>query len=198
MISLWGTIPNLKGFNHTKLTLLYDHMLWYSYASDLEEKILLANSIKDKMPYFGEMKKLDNNLSSIVSYINSFHSNIISEENKEIIKSITRAQLISRICRVGISQLEIKNFLKDLNKRKTHEILNEEEYIYTYTISRGYLKIIGRIFKPLDILFLFFKYENNDKYIRGIIFNNINEGEIKNMKVTFDKSYNNIKEEKSM
>jgi len=32
------------------------------YASDLEEKILLADSIKEKMPFFGEMRKLDNNL----------------------------------------------------------------------------------------------------------------------------------------
>ena len=197
----WGIIPNLKRFNQTKLTLLYEHMIWYSYASDLEEKILLADTIKEKMPFFGEMKKLDNNLHSIVSYINSFHSNIIAEENQEIIKSMTRAQLMLRICRDGISQLELKNFLKDLNKRKTHEMISEEEYIYTYKISRDYflnLRLIQPKFKPLDILFLFFKYENNDKYIRGIIFNNINEGEIKNMKATFDKSYNNIKDEKSM
>ena len=88
-----------------------------------------------------------------------------------------RAQLMLKLYNDEIYHLNIKDFIKDLNDKTSRISTTEEEYGFTYQIASKYsltTKIIQPKFEPKDILYLFFKYNENNEYSAGPIFENIN------------------------
>ena len=179
-------ILNFNHLENSKRIKLYKNMLFYSVCTELEKKIINSTDNKERYRY-GEM--IGNlGLNSILQFINSFENESLGNENRKKIKSMIRAQLMLKIYNDGIDQSSVKNFLKELNDRASRKSIIEDEYEFTYKIASKYsltTKIIQPKFESQDILYLFFKYNENNEYMAGPIFNNI-----KSMSMKMNNIYN--------
>ena len=172
----WGK-PKLKARSNeeSKTIKLYKNMLYYATCSELEQKILNANDNKERMRYGTQLERLG--LRSLLKYINSLGNEALGTENRKTIKSMFRAQLMLKLWNDGIDQVSIKNFISDLNSKSQRNLITDEEYGFTYQIASEYsltTKIIQPNFQPKDIIYLFFKYNENNEYVAGPIFDDIN------------------------
>ena len=146
-------------------------MLFYATCNELEQKILHAKDNRERIRYGTQIEKLG--LKALLKYINSLGDEALGTENRKAIKSMFRVELMLRLWNDSIDQVAIKNFIMDLNEKISRNIISEEEYQFTYQISNDYslnTKIIQPKFEPKDIIYLFFKY--NDNFIPFIIASN--------------------------
>ena len=90
--------------------------------------------------------------------------------------------------------MSVINYLENLNDRKARTELSDEEYAFTYQICSEYsltTRIIQPTFEPQDIIYLFFKYNENNEYIAGPIFDGIPQPRVK-MNNIFKEVLNNV------
>jgi len=190
----WGKpLLKLKQEEYTPKIKLYINMLFYAKFNDLEEKLLYEKDSKEKIKYEIEMGKLG--VNSIMKYINFLGNEAIIPENRKIIKRMIRAEIMLKLWNDSIDRVDIKNFMLDLNERSSRNIITEKEYIFTYQISNDYslnTKIIQPEFEAEDIIYLFFKYNENNKFSSGSIFDNIDIHGVDIDKL-FKETLNNIK-----
>ncbi len=88
-----------------------------------------------------------------------------------------RAQLILKLWNDGIAQITFKIFISDLNNKSQRNSISDEEYGFTYLIASETsltTKIIEPNFEPKDIIYLFFKYNENNEYVSGSTFDDKN------------------------
>ena len=159
----------------SKTIKLYKDMFYYATCNELEQKILNAKENKERMRYGTQIENLG--LRPLLKYIYSLGNEALGTENRKTIKSMFRAQLILKLWNDGIDQLTFKNFISDLNSKSQRILISDEEYGFTYQIASDYsltTKIIEPKFEPIDIVYLFFKYNENNEYIAGPIFDDIN------------------------
>ena len=178
----WGNQIINKGRSFESLTVkLLSSMLYYAECDELVQKYLDIKDNKERMRYGIRLEKLG--LKSLLKYINSSKNKILYAENKKIIKSMYRVELMLKIWNDSIDQLSLVNFIKNLNDKALRNKITNEEYIYTYQISSKYslnTKIIQPKFEPKDILYLFFKFKGKDEYTFGPIFDGV---DIKSIKI---------------
>ena len=83
-----------------------------------------------------------------------------------------RVPLMLKIWNDSIDQINVKNFLTNLKKKKKLRIeKTDEEYGFTYQITSDYsltTKIILPNFERKDIIDLFFQYNENNKFTISI------------------------------
>jgi len=190
----WGKpLLKLKQEEYTPKIKLYINMLFYAKFNDLEEKLLYEKDSKEKIKYEIEMGKLG--VNSILKYINFLGNEAIIPENRKIIKRMIRAEIMLKLWNDSIDIVDIKNFMLNLNEKSSRNIITEKEYIFTYQISNDYslnTKIIQPEFEAEDIIYLFFKYNENNKFSAGSIFDNIDIHGV-DMDNLFKETLNNIK-----
>ena len=165
----------IKTEEDSKTIKLYKNILYYSTCNELEQKILFAKENKERMRYGTQIENLG--LRSLLKYIYSLGNEALSTENRKTIKSMFRAQLILKLWNDEIDQFTFKNFISDLNNKSQRNSISDEEYGFTYQIASEYsltTKIIEPNFEPKDIIYLFFKYNENNEYVAGPIFDDIN------------------------
>ena len=89
-----------------------------------------------------------------------------------------RGILISKIRNNAINLDDVNDLVKVLNSRINYpEEIPDEEYYFSYAISDKYpksLKLRMPIFEPMDIFYLFYKYDKANIYKLGEVFNGIN------------------------
>jgi hypothetical protein len=102
----------------------------------------------------------------------------LSFRQQQQIKQMLRGILLTKIRNNGIDLNDLNNFVKNINSKiNQKKEISEEEYYFTFMISDKYpknLKIIMPIFEPLDLFYLFYKYDKNKLYKLGDIFNEVN------------------------
>lgn len=126
-----------KGHSFESLTVkLFNSMLYYAECDELVQKYLDIKDNKERMRYGIRLEKLG--LKSLLKYINSSKNKILYAENKKIIKSKYRVELMLKIWNDSIDQLSLVNFIKNLNDKALRNKIINEEYIYTYRISSKY------------------------------------------------------------
>jgi hypothetical protein len=116
-------------------------------------------------------------LRSLLKYINSLGNEALLPENRKAIKGMIRAQLMLKLWNDKIDQQTVYNFIQDLNNKSKRNRITNEEYEFTYQIASEYsltTKIIQPNFEAEDIIYLFFKYNENNEYVAGPIFDDIN------------------------
>ena len=144
---------------------LYKNMLYYATCNELQEKILKAKVYKERIIIGNQLEKLG--LVSLLKYIYNLGDEALGEEKRKEIKSMFRAQLMFELWNNHIDQLSVKNFIQDLNNRAERKIITDQEYSFTFQIANQYsltTKIIQPKFEPKDIIYLFFKYNENNEY----------------------------------
>ena len=130
----WGNQIINKGHSFESLTVkLLSSMLYYAEYDELVQKYLDIKDNKERMRYGIRLEKLG--LKSLLKYINSSKNKILYAENKKIIKSMYRVELMLKIWNDSIDQLSLVNFIKNLNDKALRNKITNEEYIYTYQIS---------------------------------------------------------------
>ena len=82
------------------------------------------------MIYRAQMEKFG--LKSLLKFINSLGNKALGKLNQKIIESIFRVPLMLKIWNDSIDQVNIKNFLTNLNNKKIRTQITEEEYGFTY------------------------------------------------------------------
>ena len=178
----WGKPSGKEKFQNTcPLIKLYKNMLFYANCNELEKKILHAKDNRERIRYGTQLENLG--LKTLLKYINSLGDQSLDTENRKTIKSMFRVELMIRLWNDSIKQKSIKNFINDLNEKASRNIISEEEYVFTYTISNNYslnTKLIQPKFESKDAIYLFFKYNENNEYTAGPIFDGI---EIPRMKM---------------
>ena len=189
---------------------LYEIIFWFS-SVDFQLNELLDPEIDEKnfMELLMELYN-DSDLDSIITYINEKKLELnkdkknndlnknLSFKDKQVIKQMLRGLLLTKIKNNNISINNLNNFVKNINSRmKQNEEISKEEYYFTNIIMEKYsknLKILMPSFDVLDIFYLFFKYEKNQCYKLGGLFNDItpNLAEINNIaKIILEKSEKN-------
>ena len=88
------------------------------------------------MRYGAEIEKLG--LKSLLKFINSLRNKALGKINRKIIENMFRVPLIHKIWNDSIDQINIKNFLTNLNKKKIRTQITDEEYGFTYQIPSDY------------------------------------------------------------
>ena len=172
----WGKpIVSAKTGEESQIIKLYKNMLYYATCNELQEKLLNAKEYKERIIYGNQLEKLG--LISLLKYIYFIGDEALGSENRKKIKSMFRAQLMFDLWNNSIDQVSVKNFIQELNKRGERKSISELEYLYSYQIANEYsltTKIIQPKFEPKDIIYLFFKYNENNEYFAGQIFDGIN------------------------
>ena len=160
--------------NINQETKFYQLIFWYS---KIEQEI--SKLISSDIPYKRYLE-ISTELSSIpeieyiINYINDKkaeqeNSNLSNKEKKNI-KSMIRAEFLSKFMYEKYNLEKLKNFIDDINNKMAKYDIREDEYFYFEGIADQFLpnlKIKIPIFQPHDIFHLFFKYNNNDKYKIG-------------------------------
>jgi len=112
-----------------------------------------------------------------VNVLNSENQNLSFKKQQQI-KQMLRGILLSKIRKDGVNLKDLNNFVKNINSKiRQKEEISKEEYYFTFMISDKYsknLKIVMPIFEPLDVFYLFYKYDKNKFYKLGDIFNEVN------------------------
>ena len=193
----WGNpILKYKLTENLKTIKLYKNMLFYSVCNELERKIMDSKDNKERYRYGKEIGKLG--LEFLLRFINSFGNEAFGADNRKAIKSMIRAQLMLKLWNDEIDQINVKYFIQELNNKISRNSISKEEYGFTYQIASKYsltTKIIQPNFEPKDIIYLFFKYNENNEYSAGPIFENIS---IQSMKMNniFKEALEEIKQNK--
>ena len=193
----WGApVSLIKSNNDSQTIKLYKNMLYYATCNELEQKILHSKDNKERMRYGAQIEKLG--LKSLLKYINSLGNEALGIENRKIIKSMFRVQLMLKLWNDSIDNFSVKNFIQNLDDRALRNQITDEEYSFTYKISTDYsltTKIIQPNFEPKDIIYLFFQYNENNEYSAGPIFDDINSPIVK-MNNLLKEVLDNVKEKK--
>ena len=172
----WGKPVSLSHSVEESQTInLYKNMLYYATCNELQNKLLNAKEYKERIIYGNQLEKLG--LISLLKYIYSIGDEALGAENRKKIQSMFRAQLMFNLWNSGLDQTSVKNFIKELNNRIERKNISEQEYAFTYQIANEYsltTKIIQPKFDAKDIIYLFFKYNENNEYFAGQIFDGIN------------------------
>ena len=172
----WGKPVSLSHSVEESQTInLYKNMLYYATCNELQNKLLNAKEYKERIIYGNQLEKLG--LISLLKYIYSIGDEALGAENRKKIQSMFRAQLMFNLWNSGLDQTSVKNFIKELNNRIERKYISEQEYAFTYQIANEYsltTKIIQPKFDAKDIIYLFFKYNENNEYFAGQIFDGIN------------------------
>ena len=124
---------------------LYKNMLYYATCYELQQKLLNANEYKERIIYGNQLEKLG--LVSLLKYIYSIGAEALGMENRNKIKRMFIAQLIFNLWNSGIYQINVKNFIHELNKRAERKALSDQEYLYTYQIANEY-SLTTKIIQP--------------------------------------------------
>jgi len=173
---IWGKpLLSPQSGEESQTIKIYKNMLYYATCNELQQKLLNAKEYKERIIYGNQLEKLG--LVSLLKFIYSIGDEALGTENRKKIQSMFRAQLMLNLWNSGIDQINVKNFIQELNKRAERKIISEQEYLYTYQIANEYsltTKIIQPKFEPKDIIYLFFKYNENNEYFAGQIFDGIN------------------------
>ena len=168
---------NINEFNYSNNKYkLYEFIFWYS-NSDNELNKLLERETNEKTwleIFFNLNKDLD--LESIMIFIKDKKLEDckgLSFYQKEI-KQMLRGILLSKIIINKIKIDDLKNFVEELNSKiNKKNVIEKEEYLFTYNISNKYsknLKIIMPFFSPFDAFYLFYKYDKGNLYKLGNVF----------------------------
>ena len=145
---------------------LYKDMFYYATCNELQEKILNAKEYKERIIIGNQLEKIG--LGSLLKYIYNIGNEALGIKKRKKIQSMFRAQLMFNIWNNGIDQIKVKNFIKELNNRANRKKILDQDYFYTYQIANEYslnTKIIQPKFEPKDIIYLFFKYDENKEYL---------------------------------
>ena len=102
----------------------------------------------------------------------------LSYNDQRKVKQMLRGIFISKIRNNKIDLSEVNDIVKKINSRLNFsEEIPDEEYYFSYMISDEYpknLKLRMPIFEPLDVFYLFYKYDKEKRFKLGEIFNGIN------------------------
>ena len=187
----WGNPKfKTKPTDVIKTIRLYKDMLYYATCNELEQKILNSKDNKERMRYGTQIEQLG--LRSLLKYINSLGNEALVPENRKTIKGMFRAQLMLKLWNDNIDQQTVYYFIQDLNSKSKRNQITDEEYEFTYQIASEYsltTKIIQPNFEAEDIIYLFFKYNENNYYVAGPIFDEIN------VNINMNNLYNEAKNE---
>ena len=161
---------------------LYDLLFWYSNIDDCLNE-LLDPKTEDQISMKISMNLYkDEDLDPILTFINERKlelSRINENKNlpfreKQKIKQMVRGILLLKLKSKNINLDDFNNFVNYMNSRiNQSEEIDEEEYYFSYMIAHKYqknLKIIIPFFEPLDVFYLFYKYDKGKKYKLGDIF----------------------------
>ena len=84
--------------------------------NELKEKILTSKDNKERMIYGAQKEKLG--LKSLLKFIYSLGNEALKKLNQKIIENMFRVPLMLKIWNDSIVQINVKNFLTNLKKRK--------------------------------------------------------------------------------
>lgn len=210
-------ISSIKSANEKSTRIrLFDIILQYNSCLEVIKKIEKIKMINDKSEIIKISSGLNqkSELKSLIKYIISFHD--YKNFNFEFANSICRASLMLNLYKNKISIEDISNFFKYLDEKKNrvgqillknesdNKVKNQNfeknklllnEFIYIYKITGFYdlnMDIIIPKFKEIDVIHLFFSFENKEKYYYGPAFDNL---DIINNENLYEHLYKNIKEE---
>ena len=114
----------------------------------------------------------DMELDPIIAYINEKKLELsgntknkkISFKDQQKIKQMLRGILLSKLKNYDIELKDLSNFVKNINSKIfQNDEISDEEYYFSIMISDKYskkLKIKMPIFGPLDVFYLFYKYDS--------------------------------------
>ena len=158
-------------------------MIWYSFAEENLDKLFDTSTNQETyMKLTMEFYK-DSYLDNLIAFINDKKLELTGENKnlsfcqQQMVKQMLRGILLIKLKEYDKDLQNFKNFIKTINSRITNskEIL-EEEYYFSYMISNKYpinLKIRIPIFEPIDVLYLFYKYDKDAQYKLGDIFKDV-------------------------
>ena len=184
-----------------------EYIFWYSEMKKNIDIITTPN-ISENI-FFEHILKLykDNELESIINYINEKKSNskdknyIFLENDIKIINSILRSIFLKKLFKEGLNKDKIdrlNNFIDYLNKEINPIEISEENYIFINSIANKYpyeLKIICPSFESDDVFYLFFKYVNKNNFSKNEFIQDLKISNKKINKIISDiYIYNNLKD----
>ena len=160
---------------------LYEFLFWYSFIDDGLNTLLDSETNERTFMEISLNLYKDIDLDPIITFINEIKLELSGKEeklsflHKQQIKQMLRGILLSKIRSNNIELKELYNFVNEMNSKiNQNDEIEDEEYYFTYMISDKYsknLKIIMPFFEPLDIFYLFYKYDKGNQYKLGELFN---------------------------
>ena len=167
-----STELDLKNMNEENK--FYQLIFWYSKIDQEISKLISSDiSYKKYLEISTELASIPE-IEHIINYINEKKSdqenNNLSNDQRKIVKSMIRAEFLSKFMYEKYNMDKLKNFIDNINNKMNEYDIREDEYFYFEGISDKFspnLKIKIPKFQPHDIFHLFFKYNNNDKYKIG-------------------------------
>ena len=166
---------------------LYEIIFWFSFIDDGLNQLLDPETNEQNFMELSMNLYKDPDLDPIITFINekklelsrlNIENQNLSFKKQQQIKQMLRGILLSKIRKDGVNLKDLNNFVKNINSKiRQKEEISEEEYYFTFMISDKYsknLKIVMPIFEPLDVFYLFYKYDKNKFYKLGDIFNEVN------------------------
>jgi len=168
----------------TKNYKLHELLFWYSFIEENLNKLFDPDtSEKSSMELMMNLYK-DSELDPIMTFISekklelSGENQNLSFNDQKKVKQMFRGIFISKIRNYNIDLNEVNNIVNVINSRINYsEEIPDEEYYFSYYISDKYpknLKIRMPIFEPLDIFYLFYRYDKAKQFKLGEIFKGIN------------------------
>ena len=174
---------DFSNINDEKIYKFNDFILWFSFVDENLNKLFDPDtSEKANIEIINNLYK-DSELEQIMEFINEkkleFYggNQHFSFIDKKRVEHMLRGILISKIKNNDIDLDYVNDFVKVMNSRiNCTEEISEEEFYLSYINSDKYhknLKIRIPLFKPIDIFYLFFKYDKRNRYILSDMFGGI-------------------------
>ena len=168
----------------TKNYKLHELIFWFSFVEENLNKLFDPDtSEKESMELTMNLYK-DSELDPIMTFISekklelSGDNQNLSFNDQKKVKQMLRGIFINKIRNNNINLKDANDLVKLINSRiNFSEEIPDEEYYFSYMISDKYpkhLKLRMPIFEPMDVFYLFYKYDKGNQYKLGEIFNGIN------------------------
>lgn len=203
----WPISNIIKKINLSKKNFYIDeYIIWYSQIKPIIDNII--NNNLNKNEFFESILKLykDSELEPIINYINDYKkinnnrlNYYFSKDDINIINNLLRGIFINKILKEGINKDIIDyliNYIEILNKEINPIKVSQEDYFFINSIANKYsynLQIIYPFFEHKDIFYLFFKYQNNNNFIKNEIIKDLNISD-KKIGILASEIYKNINE----
>ena len=183
---------------------IYELIFWFSFIEEnLKELLGINTTEEDKIQLENNLSKY-NELEPIMKFIHDRKLKLeknqnFSAEDKESVQQMLRGILLYKMKNNKINLDYYNKIVEDMNSKinYTGEI-PYDEYHFSYIISDEYplnLKIKIPIFQTMDAFYLFYKYDKNDCYKLGDLFNGITNffgGIDRIAKEIIEKDYNRL------
>ena len=173
-----------NNYKKNKQIKIEDLILWYSKIKYILNKMINENISDKKFMEYSIKLNDDIELDSIINYINEkkWEINYNNSNYKHllyndelIINNMLRSIILYKICSETLDLETFINFNENINKQINPIEVGEDDYIFANSIANKYpfnLKILFPKFEVKDVLYLFFKY-NNNSFSKNNIINNI-------------------------